>query len=158
MKAIVVLFAIAALLSAFSFADEMKPMAHGVMDAASLQWGDCPPGLTAGGCKLAVMQGDPGKPGEEFTIRASFSDGYKIMPHFHPTTENVTVISGVFHVGMGDKFDESNAQTMSAGSFASMPATVHHYAWAEGETVVQINAIGPFAITYINPVDDPRKK
>lgn len=158
MKAIVVLFAIAALLSAFSFADEMKPMAHGVMDPGSLQWGACPPGLPADGCKLAVMQGDPGKAGEEFTIRASFSDGYKIMPHFHGTTENITVISGAFHVGMGDKFDESNAQTMSTGSFASMPATMHHYAWAEGDTVIQVNAIGPFSITYINPADDPMKK
>lgn len=157
MKAFVVLFAMVALLSAFSFADEMKPMAHGVMDAASLQWGDCPAGLPAG-CKLAVMQGDPAKTGEEFTIRALFPNGYKIMPHFHPQTENVTVISGAFHVGMGDKFDESNAQTMSAGAFASMPATVHHYAWAEGDTVVQVNGMGPFAITYVNPADDPSMK
>jgi Cupin domain len=157
MKAIVVLFAIVALLSAFSFADEMKMMSKGVIDPASVQWGECPPNLPAG-CKTAVMQGDPSKAGEEYTMRAWWPDGYKIMPHFHPQTENVTVISGTFHVGMGDKFDQSNAQTMAAGSFASMPATMHHYAWAEGETVVQVNGIGPFAMTYVNPADDPSMK
>jgi hypothetical protein len=154
MKAIVVLFAMVALLSAFSFADEMKMMPKGVMDAASLQWGPCPEGLPAG-CKLAVLQGDPSKAGEEFTIRGMFPDGYKVMPHFHPGTENLTVISGAFHVGMGDKFDESSAQKMTVGSFASMPATMHHYAWAEGDTIVQVNGIGPFKITYVNPADAP---
>jgi hypothetical protein len=159
MKAIVVLFAMVALLSAFSFADEMKPMtmAKGVVDAASVQWGDCPPNLPAG-CKVAVMQGDPAKAGEEYTMRAWWPDGYKIMPHFHPQTENLTVISGKFNVGMGDKFDQSNTQAMTAGAFASMPATMHHYAWAEGETVVQVNGVGPFAMTYVNPADDPSMK
>jgi hypothetical protein len=157
MKAIVVLFAIVALQSAFSFADEMKMMSKGVVDPASVQWGACPPNLPAG-CKTAVMQGDPSKAGEEYTMRVWWPDGYKIMPHFHPQTENLTVISGTFHVGMGDKFDQSNAQTMAAGSFASMPATMHHYAWAEGETVVQVNGIGPFAMTYVNPADDPSMK
>ena len=33
----------------------------------------------------------------------------------------------------------------------------HHYAWATGDTVVQVHAIGPWGITYVNPADDPRK-
>jgi hypothetical protein len=38
-----------------------------------------------------------------------------------------------------------------------MPKGMHHYAWASGETVVQLHGIGPFAITYVNAADDPRK-
>ena len=33
-----------------------------------------------------------------------------------------------------------------------------HYAIADAETVVQINGVGPFDVTYIDPNDDPRKK
>jgi ChrR Cupin-like domain len=157
MKAFLLLFAMIAVLSAFSFADEMKMMSKGVINPASVEWGECPPNLPAG-CKIAVLHGDPSKAGEEYTMRAWWPAGYKIMPHFHPQTENLTVISGTFHVGMGDKFDESKAQAMQAGAFNSMPATMHHYAWAEGETVVQVNGIGPFAMTYVNPADDPSMK
>jgi hypothetical protein len=34
---------------------------------------------------------------------------------------------------------------------------MHHFAWAEGETELQISSIGPWGITYLNPADDPRK-
>jgi len=33
-----------------------------------------------------------------------------------------------------------------------------HYAWAEVESIVQINGVGPFDITYVNPKDDPRQQ
>jgi hypothetical protein len=128
---------------------------HGVTDPAKIQWGACPDGLPAG-CKMAVLQGDPGKSGEEFTVRALFPNGYQIMPHFHPTQENLTIISGRFHVGMGDKFDKAATQPLPAGGFGYMGPKMHHFAYAEGDTIVQIHAIGPFAITYVNAADDPR--
>jgi len=34
---------------------------------------------------------------------------------------------------------------------------MNHYAWTDGETVVQVHGQGPFAITYVNPADDPSK-
>jgi hypothetical protein len=157
MKALVLLFALCALLSGIAFAEEMKPMSHGVVNPDSIQWGECPPNLPPG-CKIAVLMGDPSKAGEEFTMRAFWPDGYKIMPHYHPMTENITVISGTFHMGMGDKFDETKGEKMPPGSFNSMPAKMHHYAWAEGDTVIQLNAMGPFAMIYVNPADDPSMK
>ena len=39
-----------------------------------------------------------------------------------------------------------------------MPAKAHHYAATKGETVVSVTAMGPFAMTYVNPADDPQKK
>ena len=35
---------------------------------------------------------------------------------------------------------------------------MHHYAEAKGKTVVQVSAMGPFAMTYVNDADDPPKK
>jgi hypothetical protein len=31
-----------------------------------------------------------------------------------------------------------------------------HFAQAKGKTVVQVESTGPFALTYVNPKDDPR--
>ena len=83
--------------------------------------------------------------------------GYKVPPHTHPTTERVTVISGSFHLGMGEKFDETAGPELSPGSFAVLPAGMAHFAWSTGESVVQIQSEGPFQIKYVNPADDPRK-
>ena len=35
---------------------------------------------------------------------------------------------------------------------------MHHYAIARGRTVVQVHAMGPFALTYVHPQDDPSSK
>lgn len=126
----------------------------GIFTPKEVVWGPGPPFLPAG-AKLAVLEGDPGKP-EEFTLRLALPDGYKIPAHSHPTTENVTVVSGEFHAGMGDKLDAAKGLILPSGSFASLPAKMNHYAWAKGRTVVQVHGTGPFAITYVNPADDPR--
>ena len=128
---------------------------HKVVAESDIQWTDPPPALPAGS-KMAVLSGDPSKAGM-FTVRLKAPDGYKIAPHWHPTTENVTVISGTFNLGVGDTMDESKTQALKAGGFASMPSKMHHYAWCKGETVVQVNAIGPFQLNYVNSADDPSK-
>ena len=79
------------------------------------------------------------------------------MPHWHPAAEYVTVISGEFHVGMGDKFDESSMQTLPAGSLAAVPAHHNHYAMTKGETVVQVNSTGHSSSSMSIPADDPSK-
>jgi hypothetical protein len=127
---------------------------HKMFAPSDIKWMDGPPFLPAG-AKLAILEGDPSKPGP-FTIRLQAPDGYKIPAHTHPTAERITVISGTFHLGMADKFDESAGHKMVAGSFAVMPAGMKHFAWATGETVVQVHGAGPFAIKYVNPADDPR--
>jgi hypothetical protein len=120
-----------------------------------LQWGPAPSALPKG-AQFAVLAGDPGKAGP-FTIRLKASAGYKIPAHSHPTAERVTVISGDFHFGMGDKLDEAKAEKLGSGGFVDLPAKMNHYAFMSTETVVQIDSEGPFAITYVNPADDPSK-
>jgi len=128
---------------------------HGLSLPDDLTWGPAPPVFQAG-AQMAVLQGNPGSAGP-YTVRLKMPDGYKIMPHWHPTTENVTVISGTFHLGAGDKFDETSGTTLPAGGFGFLGPHMHHYAWATGETVVQVHGIGPFKLVYVNPGDDPSK-
>jgi len=129
--------------------------AHTVVTPAALQWGPAPPGLPKG-AMVAVLSGDPGQPGP-FVLRAKVPAGYTVKPHWHATDENLTVLSGELKAGMGDVIDEKAMDTMPAGAFARMPATMRHYVIATTETVLQVHGTGPFAITYVNPADDPRQ-
>ena len=121
----------------------------------AIQWGAAPDALPPG-AQLAVLEGDPTKPGS-YTMRLKMPDGYKILPHHHLRREHVTVVSGAFKVGMGDQFDEGKMQEFAPGSFAYLEPTVHHYASAKGETVIQLHGTGPWEIHYVKPTDDPRK-
>jgi Cupin domain. len=116
-----------------------------------LQWGPAP-SVFPPGAEIAVLQGDPSK-SEPFTVRLRFPNGYKIPPHTHPTAENVTVLSGTFLAGMGAQFDESQMRAFGVDEFVSVPAEHAHFAMARGLTVVQVHAIGPFVLTYVNPAD-----
>ena len=122
----------------------------------SLQWGPAPAVFPAG-AKMAIVSGDPSK-AELFQVELSLPDGYKIPPHFHPTDEVVEVKEGVFLVGMGDTFDPKKAKPMNKGDKGSVPANMHHFGIAQGETIVAVSARGPFAMTYVNPADDPQTK
>jgi uncharacterized protein DUF4437 len=122
---------------------------------AEIQWKDGPASLPAG-AKFAVLEGDPSKEGF-FTMRLWFPDGFKIQPHWHPKVERVTVISGMLNLGMGDKFDQTATRAIPAGTFGFWPAEMKHFAWAKGETVLQLHGMGPWMINYVNPSDDPRK-
>ena len=122
----------------------------------AVQWVDAPPSLPKG-AKLAVLFGDPGREGELFIVRGRLPAGAKIPPHTHPTAETVTVISGAFYVGMGEKFGLEAAKKVEPGGFIAMPAEHAHFGFVNDETVVEISAIGPFAINYLDPADDPSK-
>ncbi|MGD0823763.1 MAG: cupin domain-containing protein [Terriglobales bacterium] len=117
-----------------------------------------PPPFVAPGAQLAVIEGDPMASSGDFTIRLKMPNGYKIAPHWHPKRENVTVISGNFKVGMGDKFDQAKMMTFPAGSFAYLDPDMHHYAMASGAVVVQVHGMSPLQFNYVNPADDPSKK
>ena len=89
-------------------------------------------------------------------FRVKVPDGYRIAPHTHPKTERVTVISGTFNIGMGDKFDEKATKAMPAGTYGYWEAGMKHFVWIKGETVAQFHGMGPWSIQYVNPADDPR--
>ena len=116
-----------------------------------------PPPVLAAGAQMAVLAGDPSQSGP-VTLRLKLPAGYKIAPHWHPTDERVTVISGLFGLGMGDTLDKKKSKVLKPGGYAVAPAKMHHYAWTKSGAIVQVDLMGPFAITYVNSSDDPSKK
>lgn len=142
--------------TAMSGHDEKKPAAEDMRlsSPTSIVWKDGPASLPAG-AKMAVLEGDPGKEGF-FTMRLWLPDGFRISPHSHPKVEHVTVIKGTFNFGMGEKFDQTATRELPEGSFGFWPAGMRHFAWAKGETILQLHGIGPWMITYVNASDDPR--
>ena len=127
---------------------------HIVFMPGDIKWQDAPPSLPKG-AKLCALEGNLSAP-ESFTFRVMLPDGYKVPPHWHPAMEHVTVLQGTLYLGKGDKWDESVAKAFPVGSFSAMPPQMHHFAWAKGETVIQVHGVGPWGITYVNPSDDPR--
>ncbi len=140
-------------LAALSFVVLGLPLALKAQ-APALAWGPAPPVFPAG-AKMAVLQGDPSKEGL-FTVRLDLPDGYRVAPHYHPTDEYLTVISGTFLLGMGDALATDKAIALRPGDFGTVDANKHHYALTRGRTVVQVHAMGPFILTYVSPKDDPR--
>ena len=130
------------------FAEDMRMP----INADEVKWGPAPPNIPAG-AQIAVLSGDPSSDGP-YVVRLKMPGNYKVPAHYHPKDETVTVISGDFHVGMGDKLDMQKALVLQPGGFGAVPAGMR---WTEGWTVVQIHGNGPFAITYVNPEDDPSK-
>jgi hypothetical protein len=145
----------AALLLAFLAATASAHDAHRLVGADELKWSDVP--SLPPGAKLAVIEG-PMSQAVPFTVRLKFPDNYSIPPHWHPAVERVTVLSGTFHMGLGEKFDRTKAQALTPGGIAIMQPKTPHFAWTRGETVVQLHGTGPWGITYLNPNDDPRKQ
>ena len=151
--------AVLAIVAAFAAVaqDEAKAKKeHVILAPDDIKWGDAPPILPAG-AKAALLDGDPKKEGY-FVMRLKLPAGYKVAPHWHPGYERLTVISGKFHLGLGEKADESKMKALPAGGFFSLPPKTAHYAMTSEETVVQINTDGPWALNYVNPSDDPSKK
>ena len=131
--------------------------AHHVMsNGAEIAWIAGPPSLPPG-ARMSVLEGNPAQAGP-FTMRLRFPDGYRIPPHSHPGVERITVISGTFVLGMGAAGDPAGAKPLTAGAFAMMPVGMVHHVLTRGETEVQLNGIGPWAIVYANPAEDPRRR
>jgi uncharacterized protein DUF4437 len=123
------------------------------VNAGDIKWGAAPPVLPKG-AKLAVLYGDPGKPGA-YVLRLAAPANYRIPPHWHTQTENLTIVSGALYLGMGDKLVAKQAQALKAGGYHYLPAKMHHYAFTKAATVIQVSGEGPFDINYIDPKDNP---
>lgn len=128
---------------------------HMMVTPDELKWTDVP-SLPAG-AKLAVIEG-PLNEAVPFTFRLKFPANYLIPAHWHPAIEHVTVIAGTFNMGTGDKLDRSTTKALFAGGVAIMQPKTNHFAWTKEETIIQVHGVGPWAINYVNPADDPRKK
>jgi quercetin dioxygenase-like cupin family protein len=121
---------------------------HGIVRPADLKWTPI-----IKGCDMATVNGDPSVEGVPFALRLRCTAGTRIPAHWHPTDENVTVLQGTFQVGIGEKFDATKLETMNPGNFANMPKEMRHFALSKTASIVQVNAIGPFKVNWVNPAE-----
>jgi len=133
-----------------------QPAATGVvaMTPAEMRW-TALGGLAAPGMEQLNLVGDPARPGP-YTSRLKFPKGFRIAPHTHPDSRQITILSGTFATGYGEKFDAANLKVLPAGSFYTEPANAPHYIEIMEDVVLQVSGMGPSGRRFVDPSDSPR--
>lgn len=126
-----------------------------IVSPQEIEWGPAPASIPPG-AEATTLYGDPSKEGL-FALRLKVPKGYHFPPHTHAKPEVVTVISGTFRFGTGETADPGKARPLAAGSIFICSPGMAHYAFADEDTVIQLNSNGPWGIAYVNPKDDPRQ-
>lgn len=121
---------------------------HGIVRNTDLKWVPI-----MKNCELAAVSGDSNAEGASYVLRIRCANGTKIPAHWHPFDENLTVLTGIFQVGMGETFDASKLQNLGPGSFTSIPKEMRHFAMCKGTSIVQVHGVGPFKINWVNPAE-----
>src|SRR3954470_585096 len=135
-------------------AHRLTPAAFGAILSEDIEWR--PFSAFPPAARLAVVVGEPSEKGL-YTIRVRVPQGVKLMPHRHREDRVYTVISGIFYIGLGDRFDAATLQAYPPGSVVVLPGNTSHFHWAKsGEYVTQVSGIGPLGMDYVHPGDDPR--
>jgi pimeloyl-ACP methyl ester carboxylesterase/quercetin dioxygenase-like cupin family protein len=108
------------------------------------------------GVSTKVLFGDPSQVGF-YTIVLSVPAHTTIAAHTHRDDRMATVVSGTWHFGYGDHFDQKALKSLPAGSVYSEPGGVTHFAQTEAEPVlVQISGFGPTDTRYFDPANTPK--
>ena len=141
--------------SAAKSAGAAKPAAahHSMTKQADLKWSALAPGF-----EMAVVSGDPAKPGPYVLRIRATSENALVPPHWHPTDENITVLSGWFKLGEGDNAEEKSAHELQTGDFMLLPAKVHHFGYQNKGGVIQVHGAGPFVVNWVKPPAAAMKK
>lgn len=106
--------------------------------------------------RLAILVGNPQELGP-YTIRVKLPADTRLMPHKHPEDRVYTVMSGIFHIGLGEEFNADKLKAYPPGSVIVLPSETWHFHCAKsGEYITQVTAIGPLGLEYRNAADDPR--
>jgi pimeloyl-ACP methyl ester carboxylesterase/uncharacterized RmlC-like cupin family protein len=110
------------------------------------------------GIETVVLRGNPDQAGL-YTIMLRVPAHTRIASHSHRDDRVATVISGTWHIGYGDKFDEAKLKALPPGSFYTEPPSRNHFAETGDEVVVvQITGFGPSSTEYVDATQDPRKR
>jgi quercetin dioxygenase-like cupin family protein len=113
------------------------------------------PFTSAAGVEQRTLFGDPNKPGI-YVVRVRFPPGMHSNPHYHSQDRHVTVVKGVWLMGVGDKADVTKAVAMKTGSYAFHPARGVHWDGAgDEEAIVQIIGMGPVQTVQVDPKAPP---
>ena len=119
---------------------------HVVLMPSDLMWVD---NATRPGQLRAVLFGDPNKSGP-FTQRVRFPPNTLNPPHTHPDNRQVTVLSGTWYVGQGNRVEREKATKLLPGTFFTEPGGEVHWEFTGAEEVVaQASGTGPTATDYV---------
>src|SRR5690348_1333051 len=132
---------------------EPKPAAIAITPP-EMSWG-AQGGLAMAGMEQVNLVGDPSRPGP-YTLRLKFPAGYKLAPHSHPDYREVTILSGTWYTGYGEKFDEAALKALPAGSFYTEPANLAHFVEVREPVVIQVSGTGPSGRVFVKPADSAR--
>jgi uncharacterized RmlC-like cupin family protein len=102
------------------------------------------------GAQMAPIVGNPSGPGGYYAYLLKLPAGTRVPAHFHAMRETVTVISGVMMFGIGDTMNTAKMMTFGPGNVVSVPASLHHYAMAKTDAIIEISGIGPDTTTFIH--------
>ncbi|MBY0380581.1 MAG: cupin domain-containing protein [Xanthobacteraceae bacterium] len=129
-------------------AAELNPAAIAYKLPDQIPWG--PPNKL--GAQTAVVVGDPSKPGFYAEFLRWTKGNHFSHPHFHPNDRFITVISGTWYLGSGNKFDPENGTVaMPAGSFVTHYGKQVHWDGAKDEdAVLLIVGEGPETATSVD--------
>lgn len=142
------------LFTAGASAAQEAPAELRVIRPADIEWQPAPPFLEPG-AEGVVLWGDPGQPAP-FVLRIRLPADYRIAPHRHSTAERLTVISGTLCFATGPEDASSDDTCIGPGAYRLMPAGMIHTDWTTGPVEYQLDVVGPFDLTYVDPGDDPR--
>jgi len=129
----------------------VRAEAPGVMalTEAEMKWSS-QGALALPGLEQVNLIGDPNKPGP-YTLRLKFPAGFKIGPHTHPDSREVTILSGTWYTGYGETADPAGLKALPAGSFYTEPANVAHYVEVREPTIIQVSGTGPSGRKNVGP-------
>jgi hypothetical protein len=120
-------------------AAELDPKAIAIQLPKDIKWTV----NAAAGSEVAVLVGDPAKPGL-YVVLQKWLPHHNSRPHSHPNDRFITVISGTWWVNTGPNYDPAGMKPVPAGSFVTHFGKEIHYDGAkDGETILQIVGIGP---------------
>lgn len=86
----------------------------------------------------------------------SYSIAAQLGPHTHPDDRTLTVLSGSWYEGFGDKLDPSNAKLLPLDGFTTIPGNAVHFdIVGSAGAVLQVTGNGPSGTSWLNPADNP---
>ncbi|BAV98059.1 cupin domain-containing protein [Lysobacter enzymogenes] len=138
----------AALMSAAMLAQAAEPPVV-ALTPTQMKWSS-QGGLALPGMEQALLIGAPDKPGP-YTIRLKFPAGFKLAPHTHTDSREITILSGSWYTGYGEKTDPAALKKLPAGSFYTEPAGVPHYVEVREPTIIQVSGTGPSGRKFVDP-------
>jgi quercetin dioxygenase-like cupin family protein len=107
---------------------------------------------------VEMLFGHPDSAGRPFVMRIRELPGTVVPPHTHPVDEHITVVSGTWYFGTGERFDSTALRELAPGAYAFAPAGTTMFGYSPGGAVVQVHGVGPFHIHWrdgLRTLDEP---